>query len=105
LGIGGVDLYLRLDERVYPLRAALKLVSDVKQTPVVDGRGLKHTLERRIFELAEPFRENPPRYRQAFIPVAIDRLGLAAAVEGVSDRIILGDLMVGLGIPIPVKGI
>ncbi len=25
-GVGGVDLYLRLDEREYPLRAALKLV-------------------------------------------------------------------------------
>lgn len=25
-GVGGVDLYLRLDEREYPLHAALKLV-------------------------------------------------------------------------------
>ena len=45
LGVGGVDLYLRLDDREYPLRAALKLVEDVQRTPVVDGRGLKHTLE------------------------------------------------------------
>ena len=52
-GVGGVDLYLRLDEREYPLRAALKLVSGVKQTPLCDGRGLKHTLERRVFELAQ----------------------------------------------------
>jgi hypothetical protein len=28
-GVGGVDLYLRLDEREYPLRAALKLVEGV----------------------------------------------------------------------------
>ena len=52
LGVGGVDLYIRLEGREYPLRAALKLVQDVHQTPVVDGRGLKHTLERRVFELA-----------------------------------------------------
>jgi len=49
-GVGGVDLYLRLDDRDYPLHAALKLVSGVTRTPVVDGRGLKHTLERRVFE-------------------------------------------------------
>lgn len=104
-GVGGVDLYLRLDEREYPLRAALKLVSGVRRTPLVDGRGLKHTLERRVFELAVPFLRDVPRFHQAFVPVAIDRLGLAQAVAEVSDQIVLGDLMVALGIPIPIKGI
>jgi hypothetical protein len=103
-GVGGVDLYLRLDEREYPLRAVLKLVSGVTKTPLVDGRGLKYTLERRVFELAEMYKVRPPRFKQAFIPVAIDRQGLATAVAEVSDQIILGDLMVGLGIPIPVNG-
>jgi hypothetical protein len=104
-GVGGVDLYLRLDEREYPLRAALKLVSGVKHTPLVDGRGLKHTLERRVFELAVPALGGIPHFKQAFVPVAIDRLGLAQAVAQVSDQIILGDLMVALGIPIPIRGI
>jgi hypothetical protein len=103
-GVGGVDLYLRLDDREYPLRAALKMVSGVTKTPLVDGRGLKYTLERRIFELAEMFKVNPPRFKQAFIPVAIDRQGLATAVSETSEKIILGDLMVGLGIPIPIFG-
>jgi len=104
-GVGGVDLYLRLDEREYPLHAVLKLVSGVKQTPLVDGRGLKHTLERRVFEMAAADLGGIPKFKQAFVPVAIDRLGLALAAESVSDVIILGDLMVALGIPIPVKGI
>jgi hypothetical protein len=104
-GVGGVDLYLRLDDREYPLRAALKLVEGVRQTPLVDGRGLKHTLERRVFELAQPLLGSIPHFRQAFVPVAIDRLGLAQAAAAVSDQIILGDLMVALGIPIPIKGI
>jgi hypothetical protein len=109
-GVGGVDLYLRLDECEYPLRSALKLVKGLK-SPCVDGRGLKHTLERRIFELAYPqlneIFENSGKihFHQAFIPVAADRLGLAQAVEEVSDKIVLGDLMVALGIPIPVQGI
>lgn len=103
-GVGGVDLYLRLDQKEYPLHAALKLVSGVKQTPLCDGRGLKHTLERRVFELAKA-ELGDVRFKQAFIPVAVDRLGLAEAVADVSDKIVSGDLMVALGVPIPLYGI
>lgn len=105
LGVGGVDLYIRLQGREYPLRAALKLVQDVHRTPVVDGRGLKHTLERRVFELAAPELGGMPHFCNAFVPVAVDRLGLAEAVTDVADQVIIGDLMVALGIPIPVRGI
>jgi hypothetical protein len=103
-GVGGVDLYLRFDEREYPLHAALKLVSGIKQTPLCDGRGLKHTLERRVFELAKP-QLGDVRFKQAFIPVAADRLGLAEAVSEVSERSVFGDLMVALGVPLPIYGI
>jgi hypothetical protein len=37
--------------------------------------------------------------------VAVDRLGLAQAAESVSDQVIIGDLMIALGIPIPVRGV
>jgi len=103
-GVGGVDLYLRLEQREYPLHAALKLVSGVTQTPLCDGRGLKHTLERRVFELTKP-QLGDVHFRQAFVPVAVDRLGLAEAVAEVAERTVLGDLMVALGVPIPVYGI
>ncbi len=104
-GMGGVDMYLRLEGREYPLRAALKLIENVTQTPVVDGRGLKHTLERRIFELAAPALGGIPKFQKAFIPVAVDRVGLATAVGEVTDEVIFGDLMVALGIPLPVYGL
>ena len=103
-GVGGIDLYLRLDEREYPLHAALKLVSGIKQTPLCDGRGLKHTLERRVFQLAKSMLGDI-HFKQAFIPVAIDRLGLAEAVAEVSERSVFGDLMVALGVPLPIYGI
>ncbi len=105
LGVGGVDLYLRLEGREYPLRAALKLVQDVHHTPVVDGRGLKHTLERRVFELVAPMLGERPHFRRAFVPVAVDRIGLATAVTEVADEVIIGDLMIALGIPIPIRGL
>jgi hypothetical protein len=120
-GMGGVDLYLRLEGREYPLRAAHKLVENVKKSPVVDGRGLKHTLERRVFELAAPALHNAfsgdqgevpgfiidgaPHFRRAFIPVAADRVGLAQAVTEVSEDVVFGDLMVALDMPFPIHGI
>lgn len=103
-GVGGVDLYLRLDDREYPLRAALKMVSGVTMTPLCDGRGLKHTLERRVFDLARP-ELGDVRFEQGFVPVAADRLGLAQAAADVSERIVFGDLMVALGVPLPIRGI
>jgi len=103
-GVGGVDLYLRLDDREYPLHAALKLVSGVKQTPLCDGRGLKHTLERRVFQLVK-LQLGDVHFKQAFVPVAADRSGLAKAVAEVADRTVFGDLMVALGVPLPIYGI
>ena len=104
-GVGGVDLYLRLDGREYPVHAALKMVQGVHRTPLADGRGLKHTLERRVFELAAPALGGLPHFQCAFVPVAVDRLGLTEAAQSVSERMIIGDLMVALGIPIPVRSI
>jgi hypothetical protein len=104
LSVGGVDLYLPLGEHEYPLYAALDLVKGVRHTPVVDGRGLKHTLERRVFELARPMLPEIPKFRQAFVPVVVDRLGLGEAVSEVANRVVIGDLMVALGIPIPLYG-
>ncbi len=105
LGVGGVELYLRLGEREYPLRSGLGLIRDVHRTPAVDGRGLKHTLERRVFELAAPQLGGMPHYARAFFTLGVDRFGMAQAVAEVADEVIFGDLMFALGLPIPVKGL
>jgi hypothetical protein len=103
-GVGGVDLSLRLEKREYPLRAALKLVKGVTKTPLCDGGGLKRTLERRVFDLVRP-KLGEVRFRQGFVPVGIDRQGLATAIAEVCGKIVFGDLMVALGVPIPLYGI
>ena len=54
IGLGGIDLYLFAGGRRYAIRDALRLKEAAKKTPVVDGSGLKHTLERRaVRELGE----------------------------------------------------
>ena len=46
LGLGGIDVYLYAGAKRYALRDGLRLLETVKTTPVVDGSGLKNTLER-----------------------------------------------------------
>jgi hypothetical protein len=46
IGLGGIDLYLVAGERRYVVRDALRLARQAPRTPVVDGSGLKNTLER-----------------------------------------------------------
>lgn len=105
LSVGGVDLYVRVGERDYPVRAALKLVSGVKQTPVVDGRMLKYALERRVFELAVPDLGGMPHFHRALVPLGVDRIGLIRAASAVADRVDIGDLYFMLGVPIMVTGL
>jgi len=104
-GVGGVELYLRVDGREYPLRSGLGLIKDVRKTPAVDGRGLKHTLERRVFHLAAEQMGGIPHYERAFFTLGVDRFGMAQAVAEVTDEVVFGDLMFALGIPIPIRGL
>jgi len=105
LCVGGIDLYVHLDGRDYPIRAALKLVQDVHQSTLVDGRMLKYALEGRLFERAEPLLGGRPRFRSAFIPFGTDRIGLITAVSSVAEQVLIGDLMFMFGVPYPVYGL
>ena len=105
LSVGGIDLYVHLDGRDYPIHAALKLVKNVHKTPVVDGRMLKYALEGRFFELVAPFFDGHPHFKRAFIPFGTDRIGLISAVSQVADDVIIGDLMFMFGLPFPIHGL
>jgi len=105
LSVGGIDLYVHLDDRDYPVYAALKLVKNVHKTPVVDGRMLKYALEGRFFEMAAPFLGDNPHFKRAFIPFGTDRIGLIGAVSQVTDEVIIGDLMFMFGFPFPIHGL
>ena len=48
LGLGGVNLTLRAGQRRYLLRDGARLAAQVRQTPLVDGSGIKDTVEREL---------------------------------------------------------
>jgi hypothetical protein len=105
LGVGGVELYVRVEHKNYPLRSGLGLVKHVKQTPYTDGRGLKMVLERKVFQMAEPYLQCPIEPRTAMMPLAVDRYGLAQSLHEAGFDLVFCDLMFALGIPIPIRGL
>jgi hypothetical protein len=105
LGVGGIDLTVHVEKRHYPLRGALKLVAGVKQTPVVDGDGLKFTMERRVMQYVEAEIGHEISPKRAMMGSAASRYAMALSFHEAGYDTVYCDLMFALGIPIPVKGI
>lgn len=106
-GVGGADLGVMVDNKWYPLYSALPLVRFVKSTPVVDGAGLKNTLENRLASfidarIGDYIRE---KGRKVFVTLGVDRWGMASSFVDAGYECIFGDLMFGLGLPFPVRSI
>jgi hypothetical protein len=104
-GVGGVELYIRVLDKNYPLRSGINLVKEVKQTPCTDGRGIKMAIESNIFQYAEPYFQQPISPRKAMMPLAADRYGMAASLDRAGFDLVFCDLIFGLGLPLPVKGL
>ncbi|MFN2142665.1 MAG: quinate 5-dehydrogenase [Candidatus Promineifilaceae bacterium] len=105
LGVGGIDLWVEMGDYKFPLTAAQKMVENVKQTPVVDGSGLKNTLERQAAQTLVD--ELGPSYRTGRVlhTVAVDRYGMALGFFDLGYETVCGDLMFTLGVPIPVRSL
>ncbi len=99
IGLGGIDLYLWAGGRRYPIRDAQRLKGAARKTPVVDGSGLKHTLERRaVAQLAGLI---DWKSTKVLLPSAVDRFGLAEALHEAGAKVLYGDFIFALGLPIP----
>jgi len=100
-GVGGTDLALQVEERVYPLYSVQGLVRDVHSTPIADGSGLKNTLESRLADFIDQHVGLGNRPRRALITSGADRWGMAHSFLAGDYECVIGDLMFGLGLPIP----
>ena len=102
-GLGGIDLYFVADGKKYIVRDAAKLKEVVKETPIVDGSGLKHTLERQTIKYLTDNNIVELKGKTVLMVAAVDRFGMAESFVGAGSKIIFGDLIFGLGIPIPIR--
>jgi hypothetical protein len=102
-GVGGTDIYLYAGRKRYVFQEILHLLDGAKQTPFVDGSGLKHTLERKTVAYLQEQGIVDFRTKRVLLVSAVDRFGMAEALSGLAKSIVFGDLMFGLGIPIAVR--
>ncbi len=103
LSVGGIDLWVNLGARRYRISAAHKLVQGVKQTPIVDGGGLKNTLEKQAAPALVAAIGPELASGRVLLTAAIDRFGMTMSFVNQGYDIVYGDLMFALGLPVPLR--
>ncbi|HEX2981169.1 MAG TPA: hypothetical protein VHO48_12950 [Anaerolineaceae bacterium] len=98
-GVGGADLGLMVNYHWYPLYSVSSLVRYVKQTPIVDGNGLKTTLEKRAAAILDANLGDRIQPRRVLLVAGVDRWGMAEGFLDAGYEHIFGDLLFTFGIP------
>jgi hypothetical protein len=83
------------------------MVRYVKQTPLVDGGGLKNTLENKATSFLDQKLGNyiEQHGRKVFVALGVDRWGLSKSFVEAGYEVVFGDLMFALDIPIAIKSL
>jgi len=102
IGLGGIDIYLYSGTTRYELVDGAKLRDVVKTTPVVDGSGLKNTVEPEAVKYLAAMPEFDVANKTVLMVSAVDRFGMAKAFSEVGSKTIFGDLIFALGVKVPV---
>ena len=104
-GLGGIDLHVYAVDRRYAFRDAKRIVKAAQQTPIVDGAGLKNTLERQTIEYLAEHTDLFKEKKKVLFISAMDRLGMAQAMEKIGCSMTYGDLPFVLGLPLPLSSL
>jgi len=106
-GMGGADLGTMIEGKFYPYHSVQKLARYVEKTPLVDGQGLKNTLENRAPDFLDRRIGDyiNARGRKVMIPVGLDRWGLSKAFAESGYETVFCDWMFAMGIPIAIRSI
>ena len=102
-GVGGADLGFMVGDHFYPMYSVFKMTRGVKKTPMVDGNGLKNTLERKVRGVIETELAGYIKEKRVFIMAGIDHWGVTRSFVDMGYDCIFGDLMFGLGLPFTVR--
>ena len=103
LGVGGADIYVVAGTRRYAFRQILWAISGAKMTPVVDGSGLKHTLERETIRRLQREGTFDFQNKRVLLVSGVDRFGMAQALEEAGAKVTYGDLPFGVGVNLPIR--
>lgn len=104
-GVGGADLGVLVDQKWYPLYSVQPMVRFVKETPLVDGAGIKNTLENKLASFIDSNIGDYVQEKKAFIALGVDRWGLTMSFVDAGYECVFGDLMFGLSLPFPIRSV
>jgi hypothetical protein len=102
-GLGGADLGLMVNGKWYPFHSTRSIVRHINHTPIVDGAGLKNTLENQV---AAFLSKNLGDYiekaggKKALVTTGADRWGLSHGLITAGWDCAFGDLKFSLGLPV-----
>ncbi len=103
IGLGGIDVYLYAGTKRYALRDGLRLLEAAKITPVVDGSGLKNTLEREAVRFVQEELGVDLHGKNVLMVSALDRFGMAQALVDAGADVLFGDFIFALDLDKPVR--
>ncbi|NLN29578.1 MAG: quinate 5-dehydrogenase [Firmicutes bacterium] len=104
-GLGGIDRYIYAGGRRYTLREGDRIARTAQRSPIVDGSGLKDTLERWVI----PYLQEQGLFsfagKRILMVAAVDRFGMAEALLDTGADVMFGDVIFILGLPYPLKSL
>lgn len=104
IGLGGIDRYLIVKNNRYEIKDAVRLVDAAQKSPVVDGSGVKDTLERQI--IRDLHRDGIIEPSQSVLMVsAMDRFGMAETFHSLGYSLVAGDLIFASHINYPIRSV
>ncbi len=102
IGLGGIDVYLYVGGEQFVIGDGKRLADAALITPVVDGSGLKNTLERVVVD--DLFRlERIKAGDKVLMVSALDRFGMAEAFVDHGNECVFGDLIFNIGFDFPLS--
>lgn len=103
IGLGGIDIYVFSGTRRYEIKDGVRLRNCVKITPIVDGSGLKDSLERETVRYLVEETDLAIPGKTVLMVSAVDRFGMAQSLSQAGCAMIFGDLIFALGFDKPIR--
>lgn len=103
-GLGGLDLWMIAAGRKYHFRDGKRFAKAAVATPIVGGGGLKGAVEADVVRMMREDLGLDLAGRKTLVTSAVDRWGLAMALDEAGCEMTYGDLVYALDIPIVIHG-
>lgn len=105
IGLGGIDVFFQVGNKTYVHQDGMKLMKAASKTPVVDGSGLKHTLERWAVAYLHNAHPEILNDKRVLVMSGIDRSAMAEVINEFTSDISFGDFLFNLRLSIVIRNL